>query len=108
MRKLGMSNSRPFYLKQWREHRGLSQQRLADRLNSSKGYISDLERGIRRYNQDMLEALADALNCDPADLLIRDPTDPTGIWSIWDQVPDAERPRIVAVIRAMVGDKTGS
>lgn len=103
-----MSNSRPFYLKQWREYRGLSQQRLADRIESSKGYISDLERGIRRYNQDLLEALADALNCDPADLLIRDPSDPEGIWSIWDQVPKTERPRLVAMIRALVGSKTGS
>ncbi|HAH11529.1 MAG TPA: hypothetical protein DCL48_15655 [Alphaproteobacteria bacterium] len=105
---MGMSNDRPFYLKQWREYRGLSQQRLADRIESSKGYISDLERGIRRYNQDLLEALADALNCDPADLLIRDPSDPEGIWSIWDQVPKTERPRLVAMIRALVGSKTGS
>jgi transcriptional regulator with XRE-family HTH domain len=105
---MGMKNARPFYLKQWREYRGLSQQRLADRIESSKGYISDLERGNRRYNQDLLEALADALSCEPADLLMRDPTDPSGIWSVWDQVPTVERPRIVAVIRALMGDKTGS
>lgn len=103
-----MSSNRPFYLKQWREYRGLSQQRLADRIESSKGYISELERGIRRYNQDLLETLADALNCDPADLLMRDPSDPDGIWSIWDQVPKTERPRLVAMIRALVGSKTGS
>lgn len=105
---MGMSNARPFYLKQWREYRGLSQQRLADRMETSKGYISDLERGKRRYNQDLLEALAEALMCEPADLLMRDPSDPSGIWSIWDQVPVTERPRIVAAIRALVGDKTGT
>jgi transcriptional regulator with XRE-family HTH domain len=103
-----MKNARPFYLKQWREHRGLSQQRLAERLDTSKGYISDLERGKRRYNQDMLELLADALNCDPADLLMRDPSDPSGIWSVWDSIPIADRPRIVAVIKAILGEKTGT
>lgn len=103
-----MSNHRPFYLKQWREHRDLSQQRLADRIGTSKGYISDLERGKRRYNQDLLEMLADALMCEPADLLIRDPSEPSGIWSVWDNVPKPERPRIVAMIRALVGEKTGT
>jgi transcriptional regulator with XRE-family HTH domain len=103
-----MTNLRPFYLKQWREHRGLSQQRLAERIDTSKGYISDLERGKRRYNQDMLEMLADALNCEPADLLMRDPSDPSGIWSVWDGIPKTERPKIVAVICAMLGDKTGT
>ncbi len=103
-----MSSTRPFFLKQWREYRGLSQQRLAERLDTSKGYISDLERGKRRYNQDMLELLADALNCEPADILMRDPSDPSGIWSIWDAIPAIDRPRIVAVIKAMIGNKTGS
>jgi len=99
-----MANSRPFYLKQWREHRGFSQQGLADQIDTSKGYISDLERGKRRYNQDLLEMLADALNCEPADFFIRDPSDPSGIWSIWDKIPPADRPRIVAVILAMLGE----
>lgn len=103
-----MPDRHPFYLKQWRLHRGLSQQQLADRLESSKGYISDLERGVRRYNQDLLEALAFALMCEPADLLMRDPTKEDAIWSIWESVPDTERPRVIEMLKVFTGKKTGT
>jgi len=103
-----MSVKRAFYLREWRKHRGLTQEQLASRLDTSKGYISDLERGVRRYNQDILESLAEALNCTPADFLIRDPSDPTGIWSAWDRALPGDKPRIAAVVEAMVGKKTGT
>lgn len=103
-----MADRHPFYLKQWRLHRGLSQQQLADRLESSKGYISDLERGVRRYNQDLLEALAYALMCEPADLLMRDPTKEDAIWSIWESVPETDRPKIIEMIKVFSGKKTGT
>ncbi|NQY98835.1 MAG: helix-turn-helix transcriptional regulator [Henriciella sp.] len=103
-----MTNRHPFYLKQWRLHRGLSQQQLADRLESSKGYISDLERGVRRYNQDLLEALAYALMCEPADLLMRDPTKEDAIWSIWESVPETDRPKVIEMIKVFSGKKTGT
>lgn len=96
-----LSNRRPFYLKQWRQHRQLTQQKLADRLEVTKGYISELERGIKRYNQDVLEALADALMCQPADLLMRDPSQEDGIWSIWETLPLEKRKQALAVIKAL-------
>ena len=86
----------------------MSQQQLADRLESSKGYISDLERGVRRYNQDLLEALAYALMCEPADLLMRDPTKEDAIWSIWESVPETDRPKIIEMIKVFSGKKTGT
>jgi transcriptional regulator with XRE-family HTH domain len=79
------------FLKQWRIYRGLSQERLAMRLGTSKGHISNLEAGKARWNEDHLAAWADALDCDPVDLLIRNPTDPEGIWSIWDRVKPVDR-----------------
>lgn len=103
-----MTDRHPFYLKQWRLYRGLSQQQLADRLESSKGYISDLERGVRRYNQDLLEALAYALMCEPADLLMRDPTKEDALWSIWESVPETDRPKVIEMIKVFSGKKTGT
>ena len=98
----------PTFIRQWREHRGLSLERLADRLGTTKASLSRIERGLQPYSQPILEALAEALMCDPADLLMRNPTDPEGIWSIWDSIPVRERPRAVAVLRAMMTDKTGN
>lgn len=98
-------DKRPFYLKQWRKHRGYTQERLAEMLGSSSGYIADLENGKRRYNQDLLEALAEALTCSPADLLVRNPSEP-GIWDIWEQLKPVERSQAVNIIKAIKGTGT--
>lgn len=62
-----------WYLREWRLARGLSQEGLAAKIGSSKGYVSDLERGERRYNQDLVEGLAAALDISAAQLLGEDP-----------------------------------
>jgi len=101
-----MTSKLRFYLKEWRKHRGYTQERLAEMIGSSKGHISDLERGERRYNQDNLEALAEALKCSPADLIMRDPSRPETIWSLWDGLSESQKPQAVAVIEAL--SKTGT
>lgn len=98
---------RPWYLKQWRKFRGYSQERLAEMVETSKGYISDVERGNRPYNQELLEKLADALQCAPADLLMRDPSQPDGIWSIWDQLAPVEQQQVVEIAKTIKRTGTG-
>lgn len=80
-----------WFLKEWRQYRGLTQARLGERIGKSKSNISEFENGVTRYNQDLLEALADALMCEPADLIMRDPTQPDAIWSIWERIPETKR-----------------
>jgi transcriptional regulator with XRE-family HTH domain len=89
-----------WFLREWRKHRGLTIEKLAERLDVSKGYVSDMERGKKRYNQDQLEALADALECEPADLLMRDPSDTEAVWSVWECVPAAKREDALRVLKA--------
>ncbi|CAN5477893.1 hypothetical protein BH10PSE7_BH10PSE7_15170 [soil metagenome] len=62
------------YLREWLEHRGLTAEALAARIDASKGVISKLENGVQRYNQDWLERIAWALNCEVRDLF-RPPSD---------------------------------
>lgn len=93
------------FIKEWRKFRGLNQEQLAERIGIGKPYVSKIENGKRRYDQPFLEAAAVALNCTVADLLVRDPTDPEGIWSIWDTLKPAERVQAVSVIKAL--KKTG-
>lgn len=62
-------------IRAWRLHRGLTQQVLADASGYGKQYISELERGNRKLNQELQAALAGALNCQPADLFSRKPDD---------------------------------
>lgn len=93
---------RPTFIKQWRKHRGLTQERLADRVGMSNGNLSQIENGNTAYTQETLEALAEALQCAPADLLMRNPTDPEGIWSLWDQAKPAERLQIIEVVKTLL------
>lgn len=105
---LGMlKRRRRTFIKHWRVHRGLTQEALADRVGMSPGNLSLIERGLQNYTQETLEALADALQCEPADLLMRDPSDPDAIWSIWDHAKPGERRQIVEMARILV-KKTGT
>jgi len=67
-----------------------------------KGNLSRVERSLLPYNQEMLERLAEALGTEPASLLMRDPADPEGIWSIWDQAKPGVRRQITEVAAALV------
>ena len=53
----------------WREHRGLTQQALADRAEISKNYLSQIETGARDGRVRVLQALARALGVDLDDLV---------------------------------------
>ena len=80
---------------------------LADRLKVelevgiSEGQLSRIERGETPYSQDILEALSQALRCEPADLIMRDPTQPDPIWSLIDTLKPVERQQAVEVIKAL-------
>ena len=87
---------------QWREHRGLTQEALAERLETSKASISRIENGEQAYTQDFLEACADALRTDPASLLMRDPTDDEAVWTLWDKAKVGERQMIESIVRSVV------
>ena len=94
------------FIRQWREHRGLTLEQLADRIETTHATLSRIERGLQPYSQPLLEALAEALMTDEASLLMRDPSDPDGIWSVWDNARPGERKMIVDIARTLV--KTGS
>jgi transcriptional regulator with XRE-family HTH domain len=90
------------FIKAWRLHRGLTQERLGERVGVTHGALSQLERGLTNYTQPMLEALADALQCEPRDLIVRDPK--SEIWSVFDAIlklPPVEQQRIAAIIEAV-------
>lgn len=81
---------------------------VAEELHMTHGQLSKIERGKQPYNQELLERLADIYRCDVVDLLIRDPSEPTNIWSIWDQARPGERRQIVDVAAALVRGRTGT
>ena len=95
---------RKTFIKNWREHRGLSQDRLVDRVRErvetfSKSSLSRIENGKQPYTQETLEVIAWALDCEPADLIMRDPEN--DIWTIMDtlkQLPPDERKQVARIV----------
>jgi len=94
------------FFRQWREHRGLTQEQLAERLETTKANVSRVETGKQGYTQDYLEALADALQTDRASLLMRDPLEPKGIWSIWENALPGQRRQIVEHSKIIIRRRT--
>lgn len=96
-----------WYLRQWRKARGYTQDRLAEMTGLSKPFISQLEGGKRQYTQELLELFSEALSCSPADLLVRDPSDPEGIWSLWEELAPTERRQVVEIGKTLKRTGTG-
>jgi transcriptional regulator with XRE-family HTH domain len=63
------------FVREWRKFRGLTQEKLAERLETTKANISRIENLHQGYTQDFLEACADVLKTEPAMLLTRNPLD---------------------------------
>ncbi|MGY2048868.1 helix-turn-helix domain-containing protein [Methylobacterium sp. JK268] len=97
---------RPNFLRQWRKHRGYSLAEVSAEIGMTGPNLGRVEKGEVPYSQDLLEQLAEFYNCEISDLLVRDPSDPEGIWSIWDQAKPAEREQIVKVAKALVSSST--
>jgi transcriptional regulator with XRE-family HTH domain len=95
------SQPRRHFIKEWRRYRGLTQEQLASRLDVDRTAISKIESGKQEYSQGFLEAAAYALRCEPADLIMRDPSQPSAIWSIWDAIPDADKPKAIAILSTL-------
>ena len=56
-------------IKQVRRSRDMTQERLAEALSVSVGYISQIERGVTKINLDTLAAVAAHLNCELSELV---------------------------------------
>lgn len=95
------------YIREWRRYRGISQELMAERVNMAQGTISRLETGDIAYTQPVLEAISDVLMCTPCDLIMRDPSGPGDIWSIWDRIPEEQKNQAAIILETFV-KKTGT
>lgn len=94
------------FFKEWRRYRNLTQERACERIGIDRSHLSRIERGVDPYNEHTLTAMAAAYRCDIADLFMRNPTDPEGIWSIWDQIKPERRREAVALLRVLADTGT--
>lgn len=115
----GMPKSKPgHFLREWRKRRELSLEAVAEKvvafsnhkeptdydgppLTMTHATLSRIERGLIPYNQHLLEVLADIYQTDEASLVMRNPTDPDGLWTIYDALTQPERVRLVELAKTL-------
>jgi transcriptional regulator with XRE-family HTH domain len=106
VRMTPLSDRPGHFIRAWRKHRGLTLERLAERIGMSHQNLGKIERFLVPYNQELLETLALELRCAPADLITRDPSDPEGLWSVIDALKPAERRQAIRLIEALKSSGT--
>jgi transcriptional regulator with XRE-family HTH domain len=101
------------YIRAWRNKRGYSLDDMVGRLavigvETTGASLSRIERGIQPYNQDMLEAIAAALDLEVWQL-IRDNPDipPAKVFDFLQYLNPDEAEQADKVLRAMFGDRSG-
>jgi transcriptional regulator with XRE-family HTH domain len=103
---------RPTFLRAWRKYRGLTQDGACARIEAALGSfdrssLSRIEKGLQPYSQDTLEAMAEAYDCLPAELIGVDPKDLTtreAIRGFSDVAPEVKRV-IAAILRDSMAER---
>lgn len=91
------------FLREWRQLRGFSIERLAELSGVSPGNISLFENRKQGYSAEGLEKLAKALNCTPGDILDTDPSRDGAIRDIWASASERQREQIVELAEVVTG-----
>lgn len=100
-------NGGPNFLKAWREFRGLTQQELADRVETNANMIGYLESGERGLSAKWLRRLAPALETTPGMLLDHDPQElDSDIIDIWAHADRRQQRQLTDIAKTLV--KTGT
>lgn len=94
----------PHYLKEWRKHRKLTQEQLAEKVGTSKSQISELERYNLQLSPKWLNKIGPVLEVQPGHILDHDPADlDSDIIDIWTRIPQRDRAQAAKVLRSFTG-----
>lgn len=94
---------RKTYIREWRKHRHLTLEQLANRVGMTPSGLSLLERGQSGYTQGILEALAEALATTPSALLDVHPEKEGQVVDLLRLIDDKNREQALRVLRALTG-----
>jgi transcriptional regulator with XRE-family HTH domain len=89
------------FLKEWMEHRRLSDERLAGRLDVARETVTRWRNQQHRLNPDKIARLASALDIDPTELW-RSPAGPPSIDAMVRDVPEDVRSTAVDIVRTLI------
>lgn len=92
--------SKRLYLREWRDFKDVTQEKLAERLETSAATISRYEAGKINLSVEKLQQIADALGCAPDDFF----HDPNGrdyqAWRIIQGMKPSDQERALRMLEA--------
>lgn len=94
-------------IKYYRKQKNLTQEQLAECLELSVGFISQVERGIAKMSLDTLIELCDFLDCSAGDILNSAHTDcrdklADDLLAIYEQLPKRDQTLFYHMLKAYV------
>lgn len=97
------------YLKHWRKHRHYTQDQVVDRLAAfddpnlpqTTASLSRIENGKQPYSQRIIEALAEIYQCEPHELIGRNPEVAGDVIDMLFKLSESQRRQIHVIIEAI-------
>lgn len=89
------------FVREWRKHRKMTQERLAELTGYTASSISQLETGVQGYEEATLVKLSAALDCRPGDLISGPPQEIEFVNELRMLDPD-ERTEVIAALHDML------
>lgn len=93
-----------------RKRKDMTQEMLAERLDVSVGYVSQVERGITKISLDLLASMSDILECDIAELVCASSTASENylsreITQNYDKLSNKERKLVDGIIKLILENR---
>lgn len=100
--RIGPRSGKPHrhFFKEWREYRDLSQERLAERLGTTTATVSRMENYKTQYNAGYLQAMAEALDCEPRDLFY--PPERPSVDKLLDSASPEMKTKVYSLIEELL------
>ena len=97
--RIGPRKPHRHFIREWMKAKGLTQERLADRLGISQGTVSKALKSKTILTEEYLVGIAEALDVEVADLF-RDPASPTR-EELLRGLSDTEKLTVIRMIEAL-------
>lgn len=97
-------------IKKRRTQKGITQEKFAEYLDVTVGYVSQIERGITKVNLERLASIAEFFGCSVMDLLGNSAkTDPhymdDEFFDLYDQLTLSEKKSLVELLKTYLKNK---
>ncbi len=93
-------------IREIRRERGMTLADLAGRINVSVPHLSEVERGVKKINNHLLERLSDALDVTPDRLISAEARSPDHLSAMIDRLGPSDVARVEAFVQGLLASQS--